>query len=106
MARVTRPVTAGPISAQPPKADDGPGDDRQPVHQCPRCGFAGEMQALAPPPVDGKAAREFRVRKGGTFMWNGAVCNVATGDLVRLAHYGAAGLANMRGRGIVLEPVG
>lgn len=110
MATTNRNRASAPSSAPPAAAADAPKQpklDEQPhEHTCPRCGFAGAMKAPPVAPVDVKGATRYRVAKGGTFMWRGSVCNVQTGDFVQRAHYGEAGLQNMRDRGIKLEPVG
>lgn len=53
-----------------------------------------------------KTGQSYRVVKGGTFSQNGAMATVREGHIVTAAAYGRAGIESMRGRGIVLEPIG
>lgn len=87
------------------KADAVASPPTEHAHTCPRCGFAGAMLAPPLPAEAPRVAASYRVARGGTFVWNGSVCSVKTGDVVQLRNYGEAGIANMRGRGIVLDPV-
>lgn len=76
--------------------------------KCVHCGKSPADPVAAPPvvaPAVPPPPSRYRVVKGGTFSMSGGMCRAVEGTVVTLAAYGRDGLARMRGRGIVLEPL-